>query len=73
MPLILLVIDEFADFRATIGKSFEKEVLKLAQKSRAAGIHMMLATQRPSAKVITGDIKANFPARMALKAPASST
>jgi S-DNA-T family DNA segregation ATPase FtsK/SpoIIIE len=68
MPLILVVIDEFADFRATLGSAFELEVLRLAQKSRAAGIHLILATQRPSAKVVTGDIKANFPARLALKA-----
>ena len=68
MPTILVVIDEFADFRATLGTAFEMEVLRLAQKSRAAGIHLILATQRPSAKVVTGDIKANFPARLALKA-----
>ncbi len=67
LATIVVAIDEFADFRATIGKTFEAEVLRLAQKSRAAGIHLILATQRPSARIVTGDIKANFPARLALK------
>lgn len=68
MPKFVVVIDEYADLRAQLDKHIEYEVLKLAQKARAAGIHLILATQRPSAKVITGDIKANFPSRLALRA-----
>lgn len=68
MPKILVVIDEYADLRAQLGRQIEQEVLRLAQKARAAGIHLIVATQRPSAKIITGDIKANFPSRLALKA-----
>ena len=68
MPKILVVIDEYADLRAQLGNQIEHEVLRLAQKARAAGIHLIVATQRPSAKIITGDIKANFPSRLALKA-----
>lgn len=67
MSKIVLIIDEFADFRLDLGRDFEIELLRLAQKARAAGIHLVLATQRPSVKVVTGDIKANFPARLALK------
>ena len=71
MPTIVVAIDEFADFRLDLGRDFEIELLRLAQKARAAGIHLILATQRPSVKVITGDIKANFPARLALKTASS--
>ncbi len=68
MPKIVVVIDEYADLRAQLDKHIEVEVLRLAQKARAAGIHLIVATQRPSAKIITGDIKANFPSRLALRA-----
>jgi S-DNA-T family DNA segregation ATPase FtsK/SpoIIIE len=67
MSKIVVVIDEYADLRQ-MAKNTETIVLRLAQKARAAGIHLILATQRPSAKIITGDIKANFPSRLALKA-----
>jgi|GEM_PF-6322446 len=65
LPYIVVVIDELADLMATIGKAAEEPLARLAQKSRAAGIHLILATQRPSVKVITGEIKANIPARLA--------
>lgn len=71
MPKIVVVIDEYADLRAQLDKHIEVEVLRLAQKARAAGIHLILATQRPSVKIITGDIKANFPSRLALRAASS--
>ena len=67
LPHIVIVVDEFADFIATQGKAAEVLVSRLAQKARAAGIHMILATQRPSVDVITGTIKANFPTRIALR------
>lgn len=67
MPYIVIVIDEVADLMSTLGKSFEAEVLRLAQKARATGIHLVLATQRPSVDVITGVLKGNIPARIALK------
>lgn len=66
-PFQVVVIDEFADLMMTASKEVESAVARLAQKARAAGIHMILATQRPSTDVITGMIKANFPARMALQ------
>ncbi|WP_423775032.1 DNA translocase FtsK 4TM domain-containing protein [Candidatus Blochmannia ocreatus (nom. nud.)] len=65
LPYIIIVIDEFADLIITIGKRIEELVVRLTQKARAAGIHMILATQRPSVNVITGLIKANIPARVA--------
>jgi len=65
LPYIVLVIDEFADLMLSIGKELEATVIKLAQKSRAVGIHIVLATQRPSIDVITGTIKANIPSRIA--------
>ncbi|MDC7232426.1 MAG: DNA translocase FtsK [Spirochaetales bacterium] len=65
MPYIVLVIDEFADLMATSGKELEGIVARLAAMSRAVGIHLVLATQRPSIDVITGLIKANFPSRIA--------
>ena len=65
-PYIVVVIDEFADLIQTV-KDVEKPVMRLAQKARAIGIHLILATQRPDVKVITGTIKANFPARIAFR------
>ncbi len=65
MPYIVLIMDEFADLMTTVGKDIENYVARLAAKARAAGIHLILATQRPSADVITGTIKNNFPARIA--------
>lgn len=65
MPYILIVIDEVNDIMLRVGKSFEEKVTILAQKARAAGIHIVLATQRPSKEVITGTIKANLPAAIA--------
>jgi S-DNA-T family DNA segregation ATPase FtsK/SpoIIIE len=67
LPFIVLVIDEFADLIMTAGKEVEMPIARLAQLARAIGIHLMIATQRPSVNIITGTIKANFPARIAFK------
>ena len=67
LPYIVLVIDEFADLIMTAGKEIEMPIARLAQLARAIGIHLIVATQRPSVNIITGIIKANFPARLAFK------
>ncbi len=70
LPFIVLVVDEFADLIMTAGKEVEMPIARLAQLARAIGIHLIIATQRPSVNVITGTIKANFPGRIAFKVSA---
>ncbi len=70
LPFIVLVIDEFADLIMTAGKEVELPIARLAQLARAVGIHLIIATQRPSVNIITGVIKANFPARLAFRVTA---
>ncbi len=70
MPYIVVVIDEFGDLIMTAGKEVETPIARIAQLARAVGIHMVIATQRPTTSIITGNIKANFPGRMAFKVSA---
>lgn len=67
LPYIVVIIDEYGDLLMTAGKEIETPIARIAQKARAVGIHMVIATQRPSVKIVTGTIKANFPARLAFR------
>jgi S-DNA-T family DNA segregation ATPase FtsK/SpoIIIE len=67
MPYIVVIIDEYGDLIMTAGKEIELPIARIAQKARAVGLHMIIATQRPSTNIITGTIKANFPARVAFR------
>src|SRR5437762_5252053 len=67
LPKIVIIIDELADLLLSEGKTVERDITRLAQKARASGIHLILATQRPSVDVLTGLIKANLPARISLQ------
>ena len=67
LPYIVVIIDEYGDLMMTAGKDIEMPIARIAQKARAVGIHMIIATQRPSATIVTGNIKANFPSRISCK------
>ena len=67
MPYIVVILDEYGDLMMTAGREVEQPIARIAQKARAVGIHMIIATQRPTTNIITGTIKANFPARMAFR------
>jgi S-DNA-T family DNA segregation ATPase FtsK/SpoIIIE len=67
MPYIVVVIDEYGDLIMQSGKTMERSICRLAQKARAVGIHLIISTQRPSATIVTGNIKANFPTRIAFR------
>ena len=73
MPYIVVVIDEFGDLIMTAGKEVELPIARIAQLARAVGIHMIIATQRPTTNIITGTIKANFPSRIAFRVGAMIT
>ena len=67
MPYIVVIIDEYGDLIMTAGKEIELPIARIAQLARAVGIHMVIATQRPTTKIITGTIKTNFPGRIAFR------
>jgi S-DNA-T family DNA segregation ATPase FtsK/SpoIIIE len=70
LPKVVVIVDELADLMMTMGRKVEEPITRLAQKARAAGVHLIVATQRPSVDVITGLIKANFPARISFQVTA---